>query len=137
MATVDADRAWSEQALRALLDEWDDVRLRVTGDCMAPRLCDGDVVALRSTRRGCPRWGDVVLVRTPAGLRLHRVIWRGRGGASWRTKGDHAPFSDGVIALDDILAVAPKKRHLAAALVSLLGLVAAGSLARVIRAVRP
>jgi hypothetical protein len=133
-AAETAEAAWSEQVLRALLDEHESVRLRVTGECMAPRLHHGDVVSLYSARRCRPRWADVVLVKTPAGLRLHRVVWAGR---VWRTKGDRAPFWDGPVSAGEILAVAPENRHPLAALLSLGRAVVFGSVTRTARAVFP
>ena len=101
---------------------------------MAPWLRHGDIVALRSTRRGRPRWGDVVLVQTAAGLRLPRSIW---SAGAWRTKGDHAPSWDAAVPVGDILAVAPKNRRPMTALRSLARVLVAGSLARVRRVVYP
>ena len=136
-SAVGFDADWSEQALRALLEEWDGVRLRVRGNCMAPQLREGEVVTLQAARRLRPRWGDIVLVRTPAGLRLHRIVWRSARGQAWRTKGDQAPFWDAAVGSDQILAVAPKTRQPATALRSLLRAVIAGSFTRLARAVCP
>jgi hypothetical protein len=58
---------------------------------MAPVLPPGMDVSLVSATARRPRWGDVVLVRFPQGLRLHRLVWpvtAGLGGL--RTKGDRA-----------------------------------------------
>jgi hypothetical protein len=64
--------------------------LTVRGSCMEPALRDGQRVRL--CRRDRLRVGDVVLVRTPAGLRLHRIVLR--YGEVLRTKGDHGPYLD-------------------------------------------
>jgi hypothetical protein len=45
----------------------------------------------------------VVLLRHPAGLRLHRLIWS-PPGLRWRTKGDRAVFCDPSLAPADLLA---------------------------------
>ncbi len=73
-----------------------------------------------------PRLGDVVLVKHPDGLRLHRLIWRlpfrSRG---WRTKGDRSFLADPSVSREDILGVAeaaaPSWTSILAALCSLTG----------------
>lgn len=62
-----------EAALRACLDEFPHVRLTVSGDCMEPALRPGQV-ALVARPVDFARVGDIVLVRAPAGLRLHRLV---------------------------------------------------------------
>jgi hypothetical protein len=97
--------AFDEAVLRDCLDAFPLVRLRVSGGCMAPRLREGDVVELASCVRRPPRVGDVVLVRLPAGVRLHRLLWRPlRGAARWRTKADHGRFCDPHVRARDVLA---------------------------------
>jgi hypothetical protein len=64
---------------------------------MMPGLVPGSLVRLVSPTRRPPRLGDVVLVRLPAGLRLHRLVWGppvAPGGTRWRTKGDRSPVWD-------------------------------------------
>jgi hypothetical protein len=91
----EADRDWSETILRALLDDLPHVQLRVTGDCMRPALLPGDTVRLVSTGRRRPRLGDLVLVRLPAGLRLHRLVWGWPAGVrARRTKADRSLYWD-------------------------------------------
>ena len=82
------------------------LRLRVSGGCMAPHLLDGDVVELEPFARRRPRLGDVVLVRLPAGYRLHRVVWRPLvdSRAAWRTKADHSRFCDPGVPAADVMA---------------------------------
>jgi hypothetical protein len=83
------------------------LRLRVSGDCMAPHLLEGDVVELRPRARRRPRLGDVVLVRLPAGYRLHRVVWRpllARARGRWRTKADRSRFCDPAVPAHDVMA---------------------------------
>jgi hypothetical protein len=80
--------------LRDCLGAFPEFRLRVTGACMEPALHAGDGVTLSSSSLRPPRIGDIVLVRLPAGLRLHRLVWGPPlAPGSWRTKGDRAhPF---------------------------------------------
>jgi hypothetical protein len=99
---VDA-HAFEDTVLRDCLAGFDRLRLTVTGDCMRPALQPGDTVVLAPVRTAPPRFGDVVLLRHPAGLRLHRLIWR-PPGLRWRTKGDRAPFCDPALLRADLLA---------------------------------
>lgn len=97
-----------EAVIRACLEEFPDVRLRVTGECMRPRLLPGDTVLLADARRRPPRIGDVVLVRLPAGLRLHRLIWGPplALSGSWRTAADAAALPDPPLEREAVLATA-------------------------------
>lgn len=76
--------------------------LTVSGTCMEPALGEGLQISLRRLR-GVPRLGDVVLVRTPAGLRLHRVLMR--FGERIRTKGDRGVYLDPEGSVRDVIAV--------------------------------
>jgi hypothetical protein len=95
--------AFEETVLRDCLAGFDRLRLTVSGDCMRPALHPGDTVVLAPARTTRPRFGDVVLLRHPAGLRLHRLIWS-PPGLRWRTKGDRAVFCDPSLARADLLA---------------------------------
>jgi hypothetical protein len=87
--TAPSDRALA--VIEDLLGTLPDVRLTVTGACMAPALPEGTVVSLARAGHGRPRLGDVVLVRLPAGLRLHRLVWGPPlAWRRWRTKGDRS-----------------------------------------------
>lgn len=105
--TADGLDALREAALRACLAEFPHVRLTVSGDCMTPVLVPGQAVFL--ARPGQPaRVGDIVLVRAPAGLRLHRLVWGPplTGPTSRvRTKGDHSLAFDPPLDLADVLGV--------------------------------
>jgi hypothetical protein len=85
------------------LGSFDRLRLTVTGDCMRPSLEPGDTVVLEPARRRPPRFGDVVLLRHPAGLRLHRLIWR-PPFLAWRTKADRSAFCDPALRPKDLVA---------------------------------
>jgi hypothetical protein len=94
---LEAGPTLSDLILRDCLERYPAVSLRVTGECMRPGLVPGCLVHLVSPVRRPPRLGDVVLVRLPAGLRLHRLVWGpplAPRGTRWRTKGDHSPFWD-------------------------------------------
>lgn len=88
-------------------DEAAPLSLTVSGGCMAPLAADGARVRLVGTRRRAPRFGDVVLARTPAGLCLHRVVWppRPTGARALRTMADRATCLDATLQPGDVLAV--------------------------------
>ena len=65
--------------------------LTVTGSCMEPAIPEGAKIGLYLPSRPL-RVGDVVLLKTANGLRLHRILIRFRG---WlRTKGDRGSYLD-------------------------------------------
>jgi hypothetical protein len=66
-------------------------RLTVSGTCMEPFLAAGTKVTLIPAIRPA-RVGEVVLLRTDAGLRLHRVVLASAGRI--RTKGDRGIYLD-------------------------------------------
>jgi hypothetical protein len=68
-------RALAIDLLRTSLEEHAWIRLRVSGECMAPALRAGDLVRLVSAAKQKPRWGDIVLIESGEGLRLHRLVW--------------------------------------------------------------
>jgi putative nucleotidyltransferase-like protein len=92
-----------DAVLADCLSGFDRLRLTVTGECMRPSLEPGDTVVLEPARRTRPRFGDVVLLRHPAGLRLHRLIFCPPLMA-WRTKADRSPFCDPALRREDLLA---------------------------------
>lgn len=108
---VDFDAAATEAVLRACLAESAELHWRVAGACMQPRLPDGAGLVLAAAHRRPPRFGDVVLVRQAAGLRLHRLVWplvRVRAGGACgrvRTMADRARALDPAATPRDVLAV--------------------------------
>ena len=79
-------------------------QLTVSGACMEPLLREGDTIQVETPGRAM-RLGDVVLVRTPLGLRLHRVVFRFK--ETLRTKGDRGIYLDPVVSQRDVVAVWP------------------------------
>ncbi|MEO8500137.1 MAG: S24/S26 family peptidase [Vicinamibacteria bacterium] len=75
--------------------------LRVSGTCMEPALREGSRIRLRSPV-GPIRVGDVVLLRTSAGLRLHRVVFQ--SGGELRTKGDRGLYLDPATSRSEVIA---------------------------------
>jgi hypothetical protein len=98
--------ALADATLADCLAHFPQVRLRVTGACMEPRLPEGIAVLLESSDRVRPRWGDVVLVRHAAGSRLHRLVWCPPFTPAWRTQADRSPTCDPAVDRAEILAVA-------------------------------
>ena len=76
--------------------------IRVSGSCMEPSLPEGSRVRLRWPDPP-PRVGDIVLLKTPSGLRLHRVLIR--LGSRIRTKGDRGVYLDPAGSARDVIAV--------------------------------
>jgi hypothetical protein len=72
--------------LRESLEAFGSIRFRVNGTSMTPAIASGEVVHLRNARARPPRFGDVVLVDLPEGLRLHRLVFA--RNKRQRTKGD-------------------------------------------------
>jgi hypothetical protein len=79
-------------------------QLTVSGTCMEPLLREGDTIQVE-TPGATMRMGDVVLIRTPLGLRLHRVVFR--FGDALRTKGDRGIYLDPAASQRDVVAVWP------------------------------
>ena len=105
IATAAAEPAFAREAFATFLAEGP-VRLAVTGGCLSPALAEGETVTLVGPDRRRPRFGDVVLCETSAGLRLHRLVWSPPWGLGWRTKGDRARSCDGRIHPRQVLGTA-------------------------------
>lgn len=90
---------WIRDALR--LDPAG-AQLTVSGTCMEPSLKEGRRITVKAFD-GVVRVGDVVLLRTAAGLRLHRVLLR--LGDRIRTKGDLGRYLDPASSSSDIVGV--------------------------------
>jgi hypothetical protein len=112
-------------ALRDLARELP-LAVRVRGDCMAPRLRDGDLVAVAPARRYWP--GDVVAFHTPQGrIAVHRLLGYRllAGRLACVTRGDLCSAADAPLAPGRLLgraAVPPRPEERARALLALLGL---------------
>jgi hypothetical protein len=99
--------AVAEALLADCLGAFSRVRLQVTGTCMTPALAEGDTVLLAPTRERPPRLGDVVLVRVPEGLRLHRLVFappRAVPGLRYRTQADRGGLWDPAVEPGAVLA---------------------------------
>ena len=122
---LDAPGACVAAALRELARELP-LAVTVRGECMAPRLRDGDRVAVAPARRYWP--GDVVAFHTPQGrLALHRLLgYRlAAGRLACVTQGDRCSRPDPPLAPERLLgraAVRPSARERARAALALLAL---------------
>jgi hypothetical protein len=90
---------WIREALRL---HPQGVRLTVSGTCMEPALAEGSKVTLATVTRAV-RAGEVVLVRTVAGLRLHRVLLAFADRI--RTKGDRGTYLDPAAPRSAVIAI--------------------------------
>jgi hypothetical protein len=112
-------------ALRELARELP-LAVTVRGECMAPRLRDGDRVAVAPARRYWP--GDIVAFHTPQGrLALHRLLgYRlAAGRLACVTRGDRCSLPDPPLAPERLLgraAVRPTARERARAAMALFAL---------------
>ena len=98
--SADTAESWIREALTM---EPGGVELTVSGTCMEPALTEGARVQLKLLT-GRPTAGDVLLLRTALGLRLHRVVFR--YGTWLRTKGDRGVFLDAPVSVAEVLAQA-------------------------------
>jgi hypothetical protein len=85
------------------------LKIRARGLSMWPFLRDGSDVELMPCTSHELDVGDVVLIKTGAGLLLHRIV--GREGGGFRTKGDARRRDDGVIPRGRILGRLPRRRR--------------------------
>jgi Peptidase S24-like len=122
---LDAPGGRVAAALRELARELP-LAVTVRGECMAPRLRDGDRVAVAPARRYWP--GDIVAFHTPQGrLALHRLLgYRlAAGRLACVTQGDRCSLPDPPLAPERLLgraAVRPTARERASAALALFAL---------------
>lgn len=103
--------AWRARVLRRL----GEAELTVSGRCMEPRLREGQRVRVVAASRARCRVGDVVLVETAAGPRLHRLVLA-LPGLPLVTMADSENTWDGFLPRSSLLgrAAAPRCRRSAA-----------------------
>ena len=75
------------EAMRALLKDGIAVRFRANGRSMYPAVRDGDEVRVEPQSAGC---GEVAMVATAEGLRVHRVMRDGQTRGDCCLAGDSA-----------------------------------------------
>jgi hypothetical protein len=91
---------------RAVVSRGGLLRCRVHGYSMRPIIADGDEVVLGPLGSREPRVGEVILVDTSRGPKLHRIIERGQDadGAWLRVRGDTQLGAGETVRLDAIYA---------------------------------
>jgi hypothetical protein len=96
---------------REALDRHGVVQVRVVTTSMVPTLRPGDTVLVRAA---APVLGDVVLLDTPGGPTLHRLVARFGlcGRLRWVHAGDAPQADGGLAAPDTVLGVAELDRSL-------------------------
>jgi len=77
------------------------IRLRVSGDSMAPLIEPGDVVLVRHVNPEDLRRGDLILVEQGGAFLTHRLVTAGAHRV--RTKGDNASHADPPVLPQDVL----------------------------------
>jgi signal peptidase I len=75
-----------------LLRSGQSISIKALGSSMIPTIWPGDVVMIESNRGRGARRGDVVLVRSEDGIRVHRLVEN--SGLEWITRGDAMPQND-------------------------------------------
>lgn len=77
------------------------LRFQAKGRSMLPAIHDGEIVHVQPVTRDMLRVGDIVLLRTGAEFRAHRIIRK--RGQCFITRGDSGVDTDGEIRGDQIL----------------------------------
>lgn len=112
VAELAGSAAWRAGVLRQL----GAAEITVSGRCMEPRLLEGQRVRVVAAAHDRCRVGDVVLVETAGGPRLHRLVLA-LPGLPLVTKADREATWDGFVPRSSLLgrAAAPRCRRTAAA----------------------
>jgi uncharacterized repeat protein (TIGR01451 family) len=85
------------------------VRFQARGASMSSTIRDGEMVYVRPASEADLRRGDIVLVKSDYGFRLHRLIHADAGRNFFITRGDCALQDDAAVRRDQILGVAVAK----------------------------
>src|SRR6201987_4120663 len=99
---VFADSKLFEEVVRPLLEQGLNVRFQALGASMSPAIRDGEVVEVTPVMVTKLRKDDIVLAKSHAGFRLHRIVAADPGKDLFITRGgfgqenDPAPKADPV-----------------------------------------
>ena len=85
------------------------VRFQARGASMSPAIRDGETVYVRPASEADLRRGDIVLVKSDIGFRLHRLIHADASRDVFITRGDCGAQDDPAVRHDQILGVAVAK----------------------------
>ena len=97
-----------EALCREVLASGGAVRFQAHGASMSPAIRDGEIVYVRGVEKALSV-GDVLLVRSSDGLRLHRLVRAEVALDVYVTRGDCGQQDDPAIALSDVLGIAECK----------------------------
>src|SRR5882672_9929166 len=113
-----SDSALFEQLSRGLLASGHQIRFQARGRSMLPLIRDGESLRVESVPPRRLRVGDIVVAKTPRGLRAHRLIFKDIKRDCFLTRGDAGSESDPPISSQHIIGrvVLSTRAHLRARL---------------------
>ncbi|MBI3475018.1 MAG: DUF11 domain-containing protein [Acidobacteria bacterium] len=97
------DSVLFEQLSRGLLSSGHHVRFQARGRSMLPLIQDGENLRVESVPPKRLRVGDIVVAKTPRGLRAHRLIFKDLTRDCFLTRGDAGQESDPPISAQHII----------------------------------
>jgi hypothetical protein len=107
-----SDRPHSElfdDFVQELLREGNAIRFQARGGSMSPAIRDGEIVHVKSAIPAELRKGDMVLVKSEIGFRLHRLVVADLAQDVFITRGDCGQQDDPAVSAEDILGLATTK----------------------------
>src|ERR1700756_1688033 len=106
---VCADSKLFEEVVRPLLEQGLNVRFQALGASMSPAIRDGEVVEVTPVMVTKLRKDDIVLAKSHAGFRLHRIVAADPGKDVFITRGDCGQQNDPALKAEQILGLARAK----------------------------
>ena len=106
---VFADSKLFEEVVRPLLEQGLNVRFQARGASMSPAIRDGEVVEVTPVMVTKLRKDDIVLAKSNAGFRLHRIVLADPGKDVFITRGDCGQQNDPALKAEQILGLARVK----------------------------
>jgi uncharacterized repeat protein (TIGR01451 family) len=104
-----ADSKVFEEVARPLLERGLNVRFRARGASMSPSIRDGEVVEVTPVMVAKLRKDDIVLAKSIAGFRLHRIVLADPAKDLFITRGDCGRENDPALKAEQILGLARAK----------------------------
>ncbi len=106
---VFADSKLFEEVVRPLLEQGLNVRFQALGASMSPAIRDGEVVEVTPVMVTKLRKDDIVLAKSNAGFRLHRIVAADPDKDVFITRGDCGQQNDPAVKAEQILGLARAK----------------------------
>ncbi|HKV78413.1 MAG TPA: C25 family cysteine peptidase [Candidatus Sulfotelmatobacter sp.] len=106
---VFADSKLFQEIVRPLLEQGLNVRFQARGASMSPAVRDGEVVEVTPVMVTKLRKDDIVLAKSNAGFRLHRIVAVDPGKDVFITRGDCGQQNDPALKAEQILGLARAK----------------------------